>query len=167
MLTFDGPAPAPQEHDFARELSAGVTHILRTRVLRELTIGLGAAMLVVGFSETLIFAVNANSLHRPPSFIGVLSAFQGVGSIVGGITASALLKRIGDLRLTGLGILVFAFGDGALLVPRLGVIAPAAAVGGVGLVWAVVALATAYQMRSPAPVQGRVAAAANMLFSGP
>jgi hypothetical protein len=166
-LRFEEPAPAPKEHHFLRELSAGVTHILRTRVLRELTIGLGAAMLVVGFSETLIFAVNANSLHRPPSFIGVLSAFQGVGSIVGGVTASALLKRIGDLRLTGLGILTFALGDGALLVPRLEVIAPAAAVAGVGIVWAVVALATAYQTRSPGPVQGRVAAAANMLFSVP
>src|SRR5262249_54515550 len=62
---------------------------------------------------------------------------------------------------------VFALGDGALLVPQLAVIAPAAAVAGVGLVWAVVALATAYQVRSPGPVQGRVAAAANMLFSVP
>lgn len=150
-----------------RELSAGVTHIMRTRVLRELTIGLGAALLVVGFSETLIFAVNANSLHRPPSFIGVLSAFQGVGSIVGGVTASSLLRRLGDLRLTGIGILTFAFGDGALLVPRLAVIAPAAAVAGVGIVWAVISLATAYQRRSPDAVQGRVAAAANMLFSVP
>jgi MFS family permease len=166
-LPFEEPAPAPKDHHFLRELSAGVTHIVRTRVLRELTIGLGAAMLVVGFSETLIFAVNAESLHRPPSFIGVLSAFQGIGSIVGGVTASTLLRRIGDLRLTGLGILVFALGDGALLIPRLAVIAPAAAVGGVGIVWAVVALATAYQVRSPGRVQGRVAAAANMLFSVP
>jgi MFS family permease len=166
-LPFEEPPPAPKAHHFLRELSAGVTHILRTRVLRELTIGLGAAMLVVGFSETLIFAVNAKSLHRPPSFIGVLSAFQGVGSIVGGVTASMLLRRIGDLRLTGLGILTFALGDGALLVPRLDVIAPAAAVAGVGIVWAVVALATAYQTRSPGEVQGRVAAAANMLFSVP
>ncbi|HEY2373152.1 MAG TPA: MFS transporter [Gaiellaceae bacterium] len=166
-LRFDEPKPAPKEHHFLNELSAGVTHILRTRVLRELTIGLGAALLVVGFSETLIFAVNASSLHRPPSFIGVLSAFQGVGSIVGGVTASMLLKRIGELRLTGFGVLVFALGDGALLVPRLAVIAPAAAVAGVGIVWAVVALATAYQRRSPDAVQGRVAAAANMLFSVP
>ena len=59
------------------------------------------------------------------------------------------------------------FGDGALLVPRLSVIAPAAAVAGVGVVWAVVSLATAYQRRSPDAVQGRVAAAANMLFSVP
>jgi MFS family permease len=166
-LRFDEPAPAPKEHQFLQELSAGVAHITRTRVLRELTIGLGAALLFVGFSETLIFAVNANSLHRPPSFIGVLSAFQGVGSIAGGVTASALLKRIGDLRLTGIGVLLFALGDGALLVPRLAVIAPAAAVGGVGIVWAVVSLATAYQRRSPEAVQGRVAAAASMLFSVP
>jgi Na+/melibiose symporter-like transporter len=166
-LPFDEPAPAPKEHHFLRELSAGVDHIMRTRVLRELTIGLGAALLVIGFSETLIFAVNANSLHRPPSFIGVLSAFQGVGAIVGGITASGLLKRVGDLRLTGFGVLIFALGDGALLIPRLAVIAPAAAVAGVGVVWAVISLATAYQRRSPESVQGRVAAAANMLFSVP
>jgi hypothetical protein len=166
-LPFNEPPPAPKEHHFLRELSAGVDHIMRTRVLRQLTIGLGGALLFIGFSETLIFAVNANSLHRPPSFIGVLSAFQGVGAILGGVTASALLKRVGDLRLTGFGILTFALGDGALLVPRLAVIAPAAAVAGVGVVWAVISLATAYQRRSPESVQGRVAAAANMLFSVP
>jgi Na+/melibiose symporter-like transporter len=166
-LRFDEPPPAPQEERFLRELSAGITHIARTRVLRELTIGLGAALLVIGFSETLIFAVNSDSLHRPPSFIGVLSAFQGVGSIVGGLTVAPLLKRCGDLRLAGLGVLTFAIGDGALLVPRLAVIASGASLAGVGVVWAVVALATAYQRRSPSELQGRVSAAANMLLSVP
>jgi MFS family permease len=166
-LRFEEPAVAPQEEHFLREVSAGITHIARTRILRELTIGLGAALLVIGFSETLIFAVNSESLHRPPSFIGVLSAFQGVGSIVGGVTVAALLRRLGDLRLAGLGVLTFGLGDGALLVPRLGVIAPAASIAGVGVVWAVVALATAYQRRSPSVLQGRVSAAANMLLSVP
>jgi MFS family permease len=166
-LRFEEPAVAPQEEHFLREVSAGITHIARTRILRELTIGLGAALLVIGFSETLIFAVNSESLHRPPSFIGVLSAFQGVGSIVGGVTVAALLRRLGDLRLAGLGVLTFGLGDGALLVPRLGVIAPAASIAGVGVVWAVVALATAYQRRSPSALQGRVSAAANMLLSVP
>jgi MFS family permease len=166
-LRFEEPPAAPREHHFLHELSAGVTHIARTRVLRELTIGLAAALLVIGFSETLIFAVNQSSLHRPASFIGVLSAFQGIGSIAGGVSAAFLLRRIGDVRVAGLGVLVFGLGDGLLLVPRLAVIAPAAAVAGVGVVWAVVALATAYQRRSPDAVQGRVAAAANMLFSVP
>jgi MFS family permease len=166
-LRFEEPPAAPKEHHFMRELSAGITHIARTRILRELTIGLGAALLVIGFSETLIFAVNSDSLHRPPSFIGVLSAFQGVGSIVGGVTVSALMRRVGDLRVAGLGVLTFGLGDGGLLVPRLAVIAPAASVAGIGVVWAVVALATAYQRRSPSVLQGRVSAAANMLFSVP
>ncbi len=144
-----------------------MTHVWRTRLLRELTIGVGAALLVVGFSETLIFAVNSQSLHRSPAFIGVLSAFQGIGSIAGGLTVAMLMRRLGDLRLTGLGLFVFALGDGMLLVPRLAPIAVGAAVAGLGIVWAIVALATAYQKWSPLPLQGRVSAAANMLFSVP
>jgi MFS family permease len=166
-LRFVEPPAAPKEQHFLREVSAGVTHIARTRVLRELTIGLGAALLVIGFGETLIFAVNSESLHRSPSFIGVLSAFQGIGAIAGGLTAAPLLRRIGDLRLTGLGLLTFAVGDAVLLVPRLAAIAGAVVIAGAGIAWAVVALATAYQRRSPGRLQGRVAAASNMLFSVP
>ena len=159
--------PAPKEEHFLRELSAGLTHIARTPVLRQLSIGLAAALLVIGFDETLIFAVNAQSLHRSPSFIGVLMSFQGIGSVLGGITAAPLLKRVGDVRLAGIGIFVFGVGDGFLLVPHVGAIAGAAAVAGVGVVWAIVSIATAYQRRSPAHLQGRVSAAANMLFSVP
>lgn len=166
-LPFVEPPAAPKAQHFLREVSAGVTHIARTRVLRELTIGLGAALLVIGFSETLIFAVNSESLHRSPSFIGALSAFQGIGAIAGGLTAAPLLRRIGDLRLTGLGLLSFAVGDAVLLVPRLAAIAVAVVIAGTGIAWAVVALATAYQRRSPGELQGRVAAASSMLFSVP
>jgi hypothetical protein len=49
----------------------------------------------------------------------------------------------------------------------VGAIAGAAAVAGLGVVWAIVAISTAYQRRSPSHLQGRVSAAANMLFSVP
>jgi MFS family permease len=166
-LPFREPPPAPKEQHFLRELSAGLTHIARTTVLRQLSIGLCLALLVIGFEETLIFAVNSQTLHRSPAFIGVLMSFQGVGSIIGGVTAPRLLKRLGDVRLCGIGIFLFGLADGFLLVPRVDAIAVAAAVAGLGLVWAIVALATAYQRRSPVELQGRVAGAANMLFSVP
>jgi MFS family permease len=166
-LRFREPPPAPKEHHFLRELSAGLTHIARTPVLRQLSIGLGAALLVIGFDETIIFAVNSQSLHRSPSFIGVLMSFQGVGSVLGGVTAAPLLKRLGDVRMAGIGIFVFGVGDAFLLVPQVGAIAGAAAVAGLGVVWAIVAISTAYQRRSPTHLQGRVSAAANMLFSVP
>jgi MFS family permease len=94
-------------------------------------------------------------------------SFQGAGAVAGGLTAAPLLKRLGDVRLAGIGIFVFGAADGFLLVPHVGAIAGAAAGAGVGLVWAIVAIATAYQRRSPSHLQGRVSGAANMLFSVP
>jgi MFS family permease len=166
-LRFNEPGPAAREHHFLREVSAGIAHIGRVRVLRELTIGIGAALAVAGFSETLIFAITSEGLHRPPSFIGVLGSFQGIGAIVGGVTAARLLRRLGDLRLAGLGIALFGFGESLWIVPSTALVLVAAAIAGLGIVWAIVALATAYQVRSPSDMQGRVAAAANMLFSVP
>ena len=166
-LRFTEPLTAPKEHHFLREISAGLTHIAHTRVLRELTIGLAAALLVAGFSETLIFAITSNGLHKGPSFIGVVASFQGIGAIAGGLSAPWLMRRVGDLRLAGIGIALFGLGDCLWLVARTPVVLGSTIVSGLGIVWAIVALATAYQVRSPSQVQGRVAAAANMLFSVP
>lgn len=166
-LPFTEPAAAPREHQFLRELTAGLEHIARTKPLRELSVGVCAAMLVVGFSETLIFAIVTSGVHRSPAFIGVLETFQGVGAIAGGVTAAALMRRIGDVRLAGLGLAAFGTACFGLLIPSLGGVLPSGVVVGVGIAWAVVSLSTAYQRRSPQHVQGRVAAAANMLFSVP
>jgi MFS family permease len=166
-LRFAEPPRAPKEHHFLREVSAGLSHIGRTRVLRELTIGLAAALLVAGFSETLIFAIAGDALHRSPSFVGVIGTFQGIGSIVGGLSSPWLMRRIGDVRLAGVGIALFGVGGVFWMIPSTGVVLASTAIAGAGIVWAVVSLSTAYQRRSPNHVQGRVAAAANMLFSVP
>lgn len=166
-LPFAEPPAAPKEHHFLREISAGLSHIVRVRLLRQLTIGVAAAMFVAGFSETLIFAVTSDALHRSPSFVGVIGTCQGVGSIAGGVTSAWLLRRVGDLRLAGLGIALFGIGSFFWMIPSTPVVLASTAIAGTGIVWAVVSLATAYQRRSPGHVQGRVAAAANMLFSVP
>jgi Na+/melibiose symporter-like transporter len=165
-LPFEEPAAAQKEHHFFREISAGITHIAGNRVLRQLTMGVGLALLVAGFSETLLFAITS-ALHHAPSFVGVVGSAQGVGAIVGGVSSAALMRRIGDVRLAGIGLALFGIGDCLWLFPRVWVVLPATAVAGLGIVWAVVALGTAYQVRSPSHVQGRVAAAANMLLGVP
>jgi MFS family permease len=165
-MRFSEPPAAAKEHRFLREVSAGITHIARDRVLRELTYGVAVTMLVIGFAETLLFALT-QALDRPASFVGVLGSFQGVGAIVGGLTAGTLLRRLGDVRLTGLGVLFFAVGDGLWLIPSVPVVIVGIVIAGAGIVWAVVSISTAYQRRSPQMMQGRVNAAANMLFSVP
>lgn len=166
-LPFVEPPIAPREHHFLREASAGIAHIARTKVLRELTIGLCAALTVIGFCETLIFAIVINGLHRSAPFVGVLDTFQGVGAIAGGLTAALLMRRIGDVRLSGLGLILFGVACFGFLIPRLGIVLPSVAVFGAGVAWVVIAAATAYQRRSPQAIQGRVSAATNMLFSVP
>jgi MFS family permease len=156
--------PAPLEHHFVREVTAGLRHVWETLPLRQIVGGVAVALLVVGFAETLIFYVIA-ALGKTPSFFGVFATIQGVGSIAGGVTAAAVLRRAGDVRLVGLGLALFAFADLCLIVPSLGVVLVAGPIAGIGVSWAIVGFSTALQMRTPLVIQGRVSAAADLTLS--
>jgi MFS family permease len=156
--------PAPPEHHFTREVTAGLRHVWETLPLRHIVGGVAVALLVVGFAETLIFAVMA-ALGEPPSFFGVFATIQGTGSIAGGVTAAAVLRRVGDVRLVGLGLALFALADLCLIAPSLPVVLVAGPFAGVGVAWAIVGFSTALQIRTPLAIQGRVSAAADLTLS--
>jgi MFS family permease len=155
------------EHRFVAEAIAGARHIVRTLPLRQVVLATGAALLVVGFSETIIFAVLASGLQRPPSFFGVLSSLQGIGAIAGGLTAPRLLRRIGDVRIVGIGMALFAVGDLTFVSSSLALILSGIVVAGVGVSWVIVGLYTCMQTRTPLRLQGRVASAADLFISTP
>jgi len=157
--------PAPTGERMLHEASLGLRHLWRTVQLRRIVIGVTLALLVIGFDETLIFSVVTVGLHRQPAFFGVLSSLQGVGAIVGGLTAAALLRRIGDARLVALGLLLFAVGDGLLILANLPVVLVGFAIAGAGVTYAVVGFSTALQLRTPLAIQGRVSAAADLSLS--
>ena len=71
--------PVAPEHHILTQLVAGIAHIAHRPGLRRIVLTVAAALLVVGFAETAIFAVLQQGIHRPPAFLGVLSAGQGVG----------------------------------------------------------------------------------------
>jgi MFS family permease len=156
--------PAPPEHHFVREVTAGMRHVWETLPLRQVVFGVAVALLVVGFAETLIFSV-ISALGQTPSFFGVFATIQGVGSIAGGVTAALVMRRLGDVRLVGVGLALFAVADLCLVVPSLGVVLAAGPVAGVGVAWAIVGFSTALQTRTPLAIQGRVSAAADLTLS--
>jgi MFS family permease len=155
------------EHNFISEALAGAKHIVETIPLRQIVFATGAALFVVGFSETIIFAVIDQGLHRPPSFLGVLSSLQGIGAIAGGLTAARGLRALGDVRVAGLGMAGFALGDLSFLSSNLPLIAVGISVAGFGVSWLIVGLMTALQVRTPLRLQGRVSSAADVLISTP
>lgn len=161
------PAPAPREHAILAEVAAGARHIWHTLPLRQIVGASALALLVIGFTETLIFAVIDEGLERPASFLGVLAAFQGAGAIAGGLLASRTLRVVGDGRLLAGGLVLFAFGAAFLTAPSVPAVAVGSMLAGAGLSWAVVGFGTAIQVRSPLPVVGRVYAAAETLVGVP
>jgi MFS family permease len=169
LLLMRTPEPRFErvEHTFLSEALAGAKHIVHTIPLRQIIFSTGAALFVVGFSETIIFAVIDQGLHRQPSFLGVLSTLQGAGAIVGGVTAARALRSFGDVRIAGIGMAAFAIGDLSFVTSSLPLIAVGIAVAGFGVSWLIVGLMTAVQVRTPLRLQGRVSSAADVLISTP
>jgi MFS family permease len=166
-IRLEEPRFEREEHHFVSELLAGARHVFATLPLRQIVLATGGCLLVVGFSETLIFAVLEQGLHRSPSFFGVLSSLQGVGAIVGGVTAARTMRRLGDVKLVGLGMVLFAAGGISFVSHSLPLVLAGMAVGGAGLAWLIVGYATAIQVRTPLRLQGRVLSASDTLVNTP
>ena len=169
LLVMRTPEPRFErvEHNFVSEALAGAKHIIVTIPLRQIVFSTGAALLVVGFSETIIFAVIDQGLHRPPSFLGVLSTLQGIGAIAGGLTAARGLRKLGDVRVAGLGMAGFGIGELSFVSSNLPLVAIGIVVAGFGVSWFIVGLMTALQVRTPLRLQGRVSSAADVFISTP
>ncbi|MBJ7595387.1 MAG: MFS transporter [Candidatus Dormibacteraeota bacterium] len=153
--------PTQRENRWMTEISAGLRHVWRTPALRQIVTATAVAMLVVGFTETVIFVVVQVGLHEPATFVGVLMAFQGSGAVAGAVTAPWIIRKLGEGRTLAVGLSVFAVGDALLMVGAVPVAAVAIAIAGAGLPWAIVAFATSIQRRTPATLQGRTFAAAD------
>ena len=150
-----------------QEVTAGVRHIRQTVVLRQIVAATALALLVVGFFESVDFAVVGEGLHRPPTFLGVLLAVQGAGALLGGPTAAPLMRRIGPGIMVGLGLGIFAVATLCFAPAFLPAVLLGAVLAGIALPWVIVGIYTVLQLRTPATLQGRVYSAADTVLSVP
>ncbi|TML93611.1 MAG: MFS transporter [Actinobacteria bacterium] len=167
LMRIEEPRFEREEHRFATELLAGARHVFGTLPLRQIILATGVCLLVVGFAETLIFAVLDEGLHRPASFFGVLSSLQGVGAIAGGLTAARTMRRVGDVKLVGFGMVLLTVGEITFISHSLVLVLAGIAVAGAGIAWLIVGYATAIQLRTPLRLQGRVLSASDTLINTP
>jgi MFS family permease len=156
-------APGSSRH----QVAAGFRHLRTVPLLAQITRVTACAFSVIGLNETIIFAVAGQGLHRPPSFVGVMSAVQGAGSVAGGLLMSPLLRRFGTARMIGLALAGFAVGSLTYLTGSLAAILAGTVADGAGLVWLVAVSGTAIQRFTPPRLQGRASAAWFMAVVGP
>lgn len=160
-------APAEPPGGLRTELLAGFRHVRSVPLLTQLVVVGALAFGVVGLLETVAFAVIGQGLHRPPSFYGVLDTLQGVGAVGGAVAASRVLRRCGEARTVGIGLALVGVGSLALAVPSLAPVLAGTTVLGFGVPLFVVGWATGLQRHTPARLQGRTNAAANLMLTVP
>ncbi|WP_117215577.1 MFS transporter [Allorhizocola rhizosphaerae] len=159
--------PAPPEKRWLSEVVVGIRHLTRTASLRRAVLGCIVVIVALGFSESLFFALVDQGLHRRPEFLAVIVSVQGVGGIIGGVTAARVVRRLGEISTVALGVGLFLPMLVTSVFPSVWLVFPSAVVGGIGLPWAIVGLMTLMQRVTPNEIVGRVSAAMDALLSGP
>ncbi|MFG2645385.1 MFS transporter [Streptomyces sp. NPDC048370] len=157
----------PASAHWLRDTGEGLRTIRASPVLRPLVLTGSFTMLLAGVNGAAIYAVVDRGLGHSPAYTGVLYAVQGAGSVVAGLTAGSLLRRVTGRTVAAAGLALFALAAGARAVPHDGVALVASAVIGVGLPLVLVAAMTAVQREAPAEAVGRTAATAHTLLFVP
>jgi MFS family permease len=143
-----------------QELGGGIRHILRTPILRRLMLALCAAVAVLGLLQVVGLALVDRGLHRPATFLGVIFAVEGAGAIVGGLAAPSLLRRIGEARLAGAGLVIAGLSLGVMATPDLATVLIGSCLGGAGFAAFLIGYTTLLQRSTATELQGRVFTAA-------
>jgi MFS family permease len=177
------PAPTRAAGHWRAEVTAGISHVARTPVLRRLLVTGVIAVLVFGFFETVPFAVTGQGLHRSPPFLGVLEALMGVGALAGGARgaprqgrgrapadgplAAPVMRRVSERTLVVLALLGCAVSCLLLMPAWLPCVLAAMVLLGASVLWVNVGIITLIQRRTPAHLLGRVDAALTVATTVP
>ncbi|MET8833070.1 MFS transporter [Micromonospora sp. NPDC004540] len=167
LLRVTESTPARSARRWPDGLGAGLRHLAGDPALRRALLGYGLGSLLMGLTESLIFAYVDLGLGRDAAFVGVLVTVQGVGGLVGGLFSAAVVRRAGEVGALAAGVTFFGPAALALAYPRLWLGVVALLLAGVSLPLTMVGLNTLIQRRTPPGLLGRVAAAAKALVSGP
>ncbi|MHA6762698.1 MFS transporter [Streptacidiphilus sp. PAMC 29251] len=165
FIRIEEQQPTPAAAHWWRETTAGFAFLLRTPVLRQLTVALTVGIFVMGFFETLGIAIATKGLHHSPSWTGVIVTAMGITGILGGLSAGAVLNRLGPGRLTALGLATVGVSALVMAVPMDAVVVLGALLLGLGLPFIVVGTMTAMQLNTPNELMGRVSGADNFVIT--
>jgi MFS family permease len=159
--------PEAEEAHFWHQLTAGMRHLSADRVLRHVLIGFAITLLVLGFTESSIYAL-LDAFDRPATFVSVIVSVQGVGAIAGGLSSGWIVKRIGEVATCVVGLVVLVVGIGIMAATHsIVVVCLSAAVFGMSLPMLMVAFMTLVQRRSPQAIMGRVSTAIEVVTATP
>ncbi len=155
------------DENFWHSTTAGLRFLAHHQLLRPAMLTLSIAIGATGIFNVTIFATIEQGLRMPPEFLSVLVSVQGATAIVGGLTASALIRTLSIRAVILLGVALLGTAVLASAVPSVPVVLAGSVLVGLSVTWTVIAFITLRQTESPARLQGRTSAATSMLINVP
>ena len=166
-IRVDEQRPDRVPMHWATEVAEGARHIRRTPLLLHPTVALALCLLVLGFSESAVYAV-VEAFDQPVEFVGPLLSVQGVGAITAGVLVSRVTRRLGEPRTLVVGLLVLAAGLGVITAAHaVWQLLLGTAVLGAGIPLLIVAYTTILQKQTPGHLMGRVSTTTEVLTTTP
>lgn len=159
FIKVEEPEPRPQGSDWRGETTAGFAFLIKTPILRQLTVAMAVAIFGVGFYETLGMAISTVGLHHSPTWVGVIVTSMGVTGVIGGLSVGWMTKRTGSGMLCALGLGLTSLSSLVLAVPSDAAVVGASALIGLSLPWIMASAMTIMQQNTPGELMGRVAGA--------
>lgn len=159
--------PSAERSSFWLEVTAGFRHVRTVPLLARITLAAAVAFGITGLANVVVFAVVDEGLGRGSEFFAVLAAVQGGGAVVGGLTAAAVIRKLGERNTVALSFAMLGVFLAVAAVPELIAVAVCMVMIGLAIPWQLVAFTTLRQKLTPARLQGRVSAATNMALNGP
>jgi len=159
--------PVREEAQIWDQVTAGVRHLVGDPVLRHTLVGFGLMLLVIGFTESSIYAL-LDGFDRPPTFAGVVVTVQGVGAVAGGLSSNLVVRRIGEVATCVLGLVLMAVPIAVIsLVSEFGLMLALVAFIGLALPLLFVSVTTLVQRRTPQAIMGRTSMALEVVMGAP
>lgn len=155
-----------EREPYRRAVESGFRHLFGTRPLGTLAWSMLVVMAAIGLVNGVAFAM-LEHLGVPAAWLGPLLVGQGIGGIAAGALAPWLMDRYGRVTVYAAGICVL----GVSLAPMAGnsaiLVAVSQLVVGFAATSAIIAFVTERQIATPERLQGRVAAASQVLLNLP
>jgi MFS family permease len=170
-LSLTLPRAAPSAASATRKgrggVWAGIELMFRLPAVRTPVLVAAVAVAMSGLTNAAVLAHLVDDLHLPSTRLGLVTSAQGAGSVLSGLLAGRLLRRLGPARVAVLGAILFGAGRLAWALPWFPPAVAGSVVIGLGLPWTLIAGLTAIQTETPDHFLGRVAASSNTVMFGP
>lgn len=157
----------PEESDLRGQVMAGLAFLRGDGVLKHVLVGFVLTLLVLGFSESSIFAL-LDEFGKRPTDAALVVSIQGLGAVLGGLLATRVVRRFGEVATIAGGLVALGvpFGVAAATHSYTVILICAAGIG-MSLPPVFVSFTTLVQKRTPSALMGRVSASIEVVLGLP